>query len=88
MVLRLETIVYPPAKLGSNNVTLRQAGSSVSNAIRIDCNGQNGGQAPSTAVIAQPAGLLFCLDHPETVILGAFAGMIKTKWMKMRPESK
>lgn len=88
MVLRLETVVYPPANLSLNNHVAYQIGTLVSPTGGINSNGLNVSQASMVATAAQPAGLLFCFDDPENVTLGDFVGRIKAKWISMRPNSK
>ncbi|KAL2852963.1 hypothetical protein BJX68DRAFT_233633 [Aspergillus pseudodeflectus] len=39
----------------------------------------------SSAASGKPASFLIVLEHPEDVTLGGLAGMIKSKWEKLRP---
>jgi hypothetical protein len=76
--LRLSVNVYPRDQLpSSSSFSLRS--------ILGDRDRENGSQSGSNSAALKPAGFLLILDDPEDVTLGGLAGMIQTKWRKLRP---
>jgi hypothetical protein len=76
--LRLSVKVYPRDQLpSSSSFSLRS--------ILGDRDRENGSQPGSNSAALKPAGFLLILDDPEAVTLGGLAGMIQTKWRKLRP---